>query len=55
MLWKIETAYLYFTDIYWPDIDESEIVEAIKQFRNNEIRRTIASRGLHSAALHATH
>lgn len=41
MLWQIASAYIYFTDTYWPDIGESEITDAIKCFHNSERGRTI--------------
>jgi undecaprenyl diphosphate synthase len=49
MLWQIATAYIYFTDIYWPDIGESEISDAIKQFHNSELCRTKAYSGSQKA------
>jgi undecaprenyl diphosphate synthase len=41
MLWQSASAYICFTDTYWPDIGESEIDEAIIQFHNSALRRTI--------------
>ena len=49
MLWQIATAYIYFTDIYWPDIGENEISDAIKQFHNSELCRTKAYSGSQKA------
>jgi undecaprenyl diphosphate synthase len=40
MLWQIASAYIYFTDTYWPDIGEREISEAIENFNNSELRST---------------
>lgn len=41
MLWQIATAYIYFTDTYWPEIGESEINRAIihlqQESRSQEI------------------
>lgn len=45
MLWQIASACIYFTDTYWPDIGKSEIRDAIKHFRNSELRRTSALSG----------
>jgi undecaprenyl diphosphate synthase len=32
MLWQIAYAHIYFTDIYWPDMDEREIHKAIVHY-----------------------
>jgi undecaprenyl diphosphate synthase len=38
MLWQIATAYIYFTDTFWPDIGRREIHDAFKSY-NEGIRR----------------
>jgi undecaprenyl diphosphate synthase len=40
MLWQIATAYIYFTDTFWPDMGEREIHEAIKSFDESKRCRT---------------
>ena len=43
MLWQIASAYMVFTDTYWPDIGQWEIIEAIKKYNSSELRRTSGS------------
>ncbi|MHA2938642.1 isoprenyl transferase [Vibrio sp. RC27] len=38
MLWQMAYAELYFTDVYWPDFDEDNLVEAVTWFVNRERR-----------------
>ena len=40
MLWQIATAYIYFTDTFWPDMGEREIHEAFKSFDEGERGRS---------------
>lgn len=52
MIWQIATAYIFFTDTYWPDIGESEINRAIHHFSNSELRRTRAFSGAQGPCAH---
>lgn len=38
MLWRISYAELYFTDVLWPDFDENEFDNAIKEYKKR-VRR----------------
>jgi undecaprenyl diphosphate synthase len=38
MLWQIAYAELYFTDILWPDFNETELEKAITYFSSRERR-----------------
>lgn len=38
LLWQSAYAELYFTDKFWPDFAESDLKQAIKDFRNRERR-----------------
>lgn len=38
MLWQIAYTELYFTDVYWPDFSEEDLVEAIEVFQNRQRR-----------------
>jgi undecaprenyl diphosphate synthase len=38
LLWQIAYAELYFTDAYWPDFDEAEMVRALRAFDQRERR-----------------
>ena len=40
MLWQVASAYIWFTDTYWPDIGNCEIDEAINKYNISEFRRT---------------
>lgn len=42
LLWQIASAYIHFTDTFWPDMDESEIHKAFKHYNDGERRRTTA-------------
>jgi undecaprenyl diphosphate synthase len=38
LLWQIAYSELYFTDIYWPDFDENEFINALIEFKKRERR-----------------
>ena len=38
LLWQIAYSEIYFTDVYWPDFDESEYSKAILDYQNRERR-----------------
>lgn len=38
LMWQGAYAELYFTDIYWPDFDESEFDKALTEYSNRERR-----------------
>lgn len=38
LLWQLEYAELYFTDIYWPDFTPSEFKKALEDFQNRQRR-----------------
>lgn len=38
LLWQCAYAEFYFTDVLWPDFDESEFTSAIKDFSNRQRR-----------------
>jgi len=38
MIWQMAYTELYFTDCYWPDFGEDEILQAFEWYRNRERR-----------------
>lgn len=38
LLWQLEYAELYFTDVYWPDFTPKELKYAIEDFQNRQRR-----------------
>jgi undecaprenyl diphosphate synthase len=38
LLWQLAYAELYFTDIYWPDFREKELLKAIYYYQNRDRR-----------------
>lgn len=38
LLWQIAYSELYFTDIYWPDFDENEFINALIEYKKRERR-----------------
>lgn len=38
LLWQLSYSELYFTEIYWPDFDESEFDKAIAEYQKRERR-----------------
>lgn len=38
LLWQLAYAELYFTDKFWPEFDESDLVEAIEEFQKRDRR-----------------
>jgi undecaprenyl diphosphate synthase len=38
LLWQLAYAELYFTEAYWPDFDEQEMVRALQAFAQRERR-----------------
>jgi undecaprenyl diphosphate synthase len=38
LLWQIAYAELYFTDILWPDVDQTELARALDDYANRERR-----------------
>ncbi|KAB7668669.1 isoprenyl transferase [Bacillus sp. B1-b2] len=38
MLWQIAYTELYFTDTYWPDFSEEDLIESIEVFQNRQRR-----------------
>ena len=38
LLWQAAYAELYFTDVLWPDFDESEIDKAVEAFYKRKRR-----------------
>ncbi len=36
MLWQIATAFIYFTDTFWPDMDEREIQGAFRNYNEGK-------------------
>ena len=48
LIWQLAYAELFFTDCYWPDFDEAELLQAFEWYRNRERRF-----GRTSAQLHA--
>jgi undecaprenyl diphosphate synthase len=38
LLWQIAYAELYFTDILWPDMDQTELARALDDYANRERR-----------------
>lgn len=38
LLWQIAYSELYFTDVYWPDFDETELHKAIDSFNSRQRR-----------------
>jgi undecaprenyl diphosphate synthase len=48
LIWQLAYAELFFTDCYWPDFGEPELLHAFEWYRNRERRF-----GRTSAQLHA--
>ena len=38
LLWQLAYTELYFTDIYWPDFNDSEFVKALNSFTQRQRR-----------------
>ena len=38
LLWQLAYSEMYFTDVYWPDFDEKELIKAIEYFNTKERR-----------------
>jgi undecaprenyl diphosphate synthase len=38
LLWQSAYAELYFTDKFWPDFEENDLVKAIEEFKQRERR-----------------
>ena len=38
LLWQLAYAEMYFTDIYWPDFREAELIKAIYWYQNRDRR-----------------
>jgi undecaprenyl diphosphate synthase len=38
MLWRINYAELYFTDVLWPDFDEAELGKALDEYAERQRR-----------------
>lgn len=38
MLWQLAYAELYFTDTYWPDFDEKELLKALQDYSRRQRR-----------------
>lgn len=38
LLWQLAYSEFYFTETYWPDFDEEELVKAIKSYQNRDRR-----------------
>ena len=38
LLWQLAYAEMYFTDAYWPDFDEKELIKAIEYYNTKERR-----------------
>lgn len=38
MLWQIAYAELYFTNVFWPDFNEQELIKALDHYANRERR-----------------
>lgn len=36
LLWQLAYAELYFTDVYWPDFREKELMDALKSYASRE-------------------
>ena len=38
MLWQLAYTEMYFTDVYWPDFDKSELEKALEYYANRDRR-----------------
>lgn len=38
LLWQLAYSEFYFTNTYWPDFNEKELIEAIKSYQNRDRR-----------------
>ncbi len=38
LLWQLAYSELYFTDVYWPDFNEKELIKSIHSFQNRDRR-----------------
>ena len=38
LLWQLAYSEMYFTDVYWPDFNEKELVKAIEYYNTKERR-----------------
>ncbi len=38
LLWQLSYAEMYFTDVLWPDFDETQMTEAVKEYANRKRR-----------------
>ena len=38
LLWQLAYTEMYFTDVYWPDFNEEELVKAIEYYNTRERR-----------------
>ena len=38
LLWQAAYAELYFTDVYWPDFNEKELIKALESYKNRNRR-----------------
>lgn len=38
LLWQLAYSEMYFTDVYWPDFDEKELIKAIEYYNTKERR-----------------
>lgn len=47
LLWQIAYSELYFTDTFWPDFREANLLEAIKSYQNRERRFGKTSEQIH--------
>ena len=45
MLWQIAYSEIYYTDVYWPEFNETELINALNSYKKRD-RRYGSSSGI---------